>query len=112
MRVPREQFQRRNVSGCTIHKAYPHRDGSIEKLRGTAAFRRRGDRTGTGRARCPSSSGFQRSERPLDGELASVWRPPPLGGGGSRVPGMFMPLEGASPSANLMEVVSRTDLEG
>src|SRR5688500_4379294 len=55
---------------------------SIEKLRGTAAFRR-GDRTGTGRARCPSSSGFQRSERPLDGELASVWRPPPLGGGGS-----------------------------
>lgn len=30
----------------------------------------------------------------------------------SRVPGMFMHLEGGSPSANLMEVASRTDLEG
>jgi hypothetical protein len=29
-----------------------------------------------------------------------------------RVPGMFMPLEGESPSANLMEVASRIDLEG
>jgi hypothetical protein len=37
---------------------------------------------------------------------------PPFGRGASRVPGMFMPLEGESPSANLMEVASRIDLEG
>jgi len=43
--------------------------------------------------------------------VCGAWLPqeaPPFGRGvWSRVPGMFMPLEGASPSANLMEVKVR-----